>query len=141
MRLRMTLTSKKRRQTFSVPLKLEVGVRKKKAHYLTLNNYRNWQFQLSNQLKKVFKIETIAKIRKLTPIEGGCIITYTIYYPTNRLFDLDNYGSVLSKFTNDVLVEAEIIEDDNYKFVNKIIFEFGGVDKDDPRCEVTIESL
>ena len=37
-------------QRFSVPIRLEVGLRKKKMYYLNLNGYRNWQFQLNNQL-------------------------------------------------------------------------------------------
>lgn len=129
------------RQTFSVPIYLEVGVRKKKNYYLNLNGYRNWQFQLSNQLKKMFKIEVADTIRALTPVTGQCCISYSIFYPTKRAFDVDNIGSVISKFTHDALVEYDILEDDNYNFLPKIKYEFGGVDKDNPRCEVVIEEI
>lgn len=128
-------------QEFSVPIKLEVGVNKKKTYYLNLNGYRNWQFQLSNQLKKLFKITVAEDIRKLNPVEGVCKVTYTIYYPTKRAFDVDNIGSVITKFTHDALVEFEILEDDNYHFVQEIVFKFGGVDKENPRCDVVIEEL
>ena len=67
-----------------------------------------------------------------------CKVTYTIYYPTKRAFDIDNIGSVITKFTHDALVEFEILEDDNYNFVNEIVYKFGGVDKDNPRCDVVI---
>lgn len=125
-------------QAFSVPIMLEVGVVKKKKYYLNLNGYRNWQFQLNNQLKKLFKITVADDIRKLTPIDGVCKVTYTIYYPTKRAFDIDNIGSVITKFTHDALVEFDILEDDNYNFVNEIVYKFGGVDKDNPRCDVHI---
>ena len=128
-------------QTFSVPIKLEVGVRKKKSHYLNLNNYRNWQFQISNQLKKLFKVTVARDIRNLTPIEGKCRITYTIYYPTQRVFDIDNIGSVIAKFTNDALVEFDVLVDDNYNYIPELIFRFGGVDKEHPRCEIKLEEL
>lgn len=128
-------------QELSVPIKLEVGVAKKKTYYLNLNGYRNWQFQLNNQLKKTFKIQVAEKVRELTPVKGKCRITYTIYYPTRRLFDIDNIGSVVTKFTHDALVEFEILEDDNYKIVEEIVYRFGGIDKDDPRCDVLIEEI
>lgn len=129
------------RQELSVPIKLEVGVVKKKTYYLNLNGYRNWQFQLNNQLKKTFKIQVAEKIRELTPVKGTCRITYTIFYPTRRLFDIDNIGSVITKFTHDALVEFGILEDDNYKIVEEIVYRFGGIDKDDPRCDVVIEEI
>jgi Holliday junction resolvase RusA-like endonuclease len=128
-------------QELSVPIKLEVGVAKKKTYYLNLNGYRNWQFQLNNQLKKTFKIQVAEKVRELEPVKGKCRITYTIYYPTRRLFDIDNIGSVVTKFTHDALVEFEILEDDNYKIVEEIVYRFGGIDKDDPRCDVLIEEI
>lgn len=125
-------------QAFSVPIMLEVGVNTKKKYYLNLNGYRNWQFQLNNQLKKLFKITVADDIRKLSRVDGVCKVTYTIYYPTKRAFDIDNIGSVITKFTHDALVEFEILEDDNYNFVNEIVYKFGGVDKDNPRCDVVI---
>ena len=128
-------------QELSVPIKLEVGVAKKKTYYLNLNGYRNWQFQLNNQLKKTFKIQVAEKVRELEPVKGKCRITYTIHYPTRRLFDIDNIGSVVTKFTHDALVEFEILEDDNYKIVEEIVYRFGGIDKDDPRCDVLIEEI
>ena len=130
-----------KRQTFSVPICVEVGVRKKKNYYLNLNGYRNWQFQLSNQLKKTFKLVVADTIRALQPVTKPCIISYYIYYPTRRAFDVDNIGSVVSKFTHDALVEYDILEDDNYNFLPKIRYEFGGVDKENPRCDVVIEEL
>lgn len=128
-------------QAFSVPIKLEVGVNKKKNYYLNLNGYRNWQFQLNNQLKKLFKITVAEDIRNLKPVDGVVKVTYTIYYPTKRAFDIDNIGSVITKFTHDALVEFEILEDDNYNFVNEIVYKYGGVDKENPRCDVVIEEV
>lgn len=134
----MKMTSK---QELTVPIRLEVGVAKKKTYYLNLNGYRNWQFQLNNSLKKAFKIEVAERIRELTPVTGACKITYTIYYPTRRLFDIDNIGAVVTKFTHDALVEFGILEDDNYKIVTEITYKFGGVDKDNPRCDIVIEEI
>ena len=127
-------------QTINIPICLEAGIRKKKNFFLNLNSYNRWHFQEKNQLKKLFKISIIKNVRELKPIEK-CEITFKIFYPTKRLFDLDNVGSVLSKFTHDVLTEAEIIPDDNYQVVSKLTFEFGGIDIDNPRAEVCIKEL
>lgn len=128
-------------QELSVPIRLEVGINKKKMHYLNLNGYRNWQFQLNNQLKKLFKITVAEDIRNLKPVGGPVRITYSIFYPTKRAFDVDNIGTVISKFTMDALVEFEILVDDNYNYVPEIKFEYGGIDKDNPRCDVKIEEI
>ena len=133
-------TKMKMTQTINIPICLEAGIRKKKNFFLNLNSYNRWHFQEKNQLKKLFKISIIKNVRELKPIEK-CEITFKIYYPTKRLFDLDNVGSVLSKFTHDVLTEAEIIPDDNYQVVSKLTFEFGGIDIDNPRAEVEIKEL
>lgn len=127
-------------QTINIPICLEAGIRKKKNFFLNLNSYNRWHFQEKNQLKKLFKISIIKNVRELKPIEK-CEITFKIFYSTKRLFDLDNVGSVLSKFTNDVLTEAEIIPDDNYQVVSKLTFEFGGIDAINPRAEVEIKEV
>lgn len=127
-------------QTINIPICLEAGIRKKKNFFLNLNNYNRWHFQEKNQLKKLFKISILRDVRELKPIEK-CEITFKIFYPTKRLFDLDNVGSVLSKFTHDVLTEAEIIPDDNYQVISKLIFEFGGIDAINPRAEVKIKEI
>ena len=133
-------TKMKMTQTISIPICLEAGIRKKKNFFLNLNSYNRWHFQEKNQLKKLFKISIIKNVRELKPIEK-CEITFKIFYPTKRLFDLDNVGSVLSKFTHDVLTEAEIIPDDNYQVISKLTCELGGIDLENPRAEVIIKGI
>ena len=138
--MKMIQTKMKMTQTINIPICLEAGIRKKKNFFLNLNSYNRWHFQEKNQLKKLFKISILKDVRELKPIEK-CEITFKIFYPTKRLFDLDNVGSVLSKFTHDVLTEAEIIPDDNYQVVSKLTFEFGGIDTINPRAEVEIKEI
>jgi len=128
-------------QKYSVPIKLEVGITKKKTHYLNLNSYKQWHFQVSNQLKRLFKAAVAKDIQALAPVEGRCKVTYTIYYPNKRKFDIDNVGAVVCKFNNDALTELGILEDDNYEFIQEIVFKFGGIDKDNPRCDVELEEI
>lgn len=126
---------------FEVPIFIEMGVSKKKRYYLNLNSYRNWQFHLSNQLKQVFKTSLKDTLEALPPITKPVKITYTIFYPTKRKIDIDNIGCVICKFTNDALVHYGILQDDNNEIVPIIKFMYGGIDKENPRCQVELEEV
>jgi len=124
---------------FSVPLFLVRGKRKPKNYWLNQNNYRGWQFHLSNDLKIQFKEEiTIPELD--TPL-AACKIKYVFYYNTHQKRDIGNSLAVISKFTEDALVEAKVIRDDDFTIVRKISGEYGGYDKNNPRCEVIIEEM
>ena len=124
---------------FSVPLYLTTGKRKPKNNWLNMNNFRNWQFHLSNDLKILFnKAITIPELD--APL-AACKITFVFYYPTHQRRDLDNSLSVIAKFTQDSLVAAKVILDDDYKIVRQITGKYGGLDKTNPRCEVIVEEV
>jgi len=120
-----------------VPLRTMVG---KKWFSLNLNHFRNAHYQILNQAKKNFKELIRPQLHKL-PILGKITIHYTIYYKDKRKFDLDNIVSVIAKFTQDALVENGIIEEDNYTIVIGSSNSFGGISKDNPRCQITITEV
>lgn len=62
---------------------------------------------------------------------------YIYYFPDKRSRDCENYCKAVSDF----LVAQQIIEDDDCFHVPKMIIEFGGIDKQNPRVEVLITSL
>lgn len=74
-------------------------------------------------------------------MQPPCKISYTIFYPTKRKFDVDNIGAVVGKFTHDALIEAGVLEDDNHTYISDINYVFGGIDKENPRCDVVIEEI
>jgi hypothetical protein len=39
------------------------------------------------------------------------------------------------------LVKAEILEDDSFKQIKEVVYKFGGVEKDNPRCELVISKF
>ena len=123
-------------QTLVVPLMVTLGKRKFHNYWLTMNNYRNWMGIVSNNIKVAFKASL--DLSHLTPIIGPVHIHYTFYYPNLAHRDIGNSLAVIDKFTADALVEANIIPDDNYTIVQSISAEFGGIDRDNPRCLVTI---
>lgn len=62
-------------------------------------------------------------------------LNIAVYFNDLRKRDLDNaLGSIM-----DALVAAEIIEDDNNKFVDSISISYGGLDKLSPRAEVFLD--
>lgn len=64
-------------------------------------------------------------------------IELTFYNSDNRRHDLDNMTSSVL----DLLVDAEFIDDDCCRIVNKVVAIFGGVDRQTPRVEVEINSV
>lgn len=124
----------------NTPIFLRLGTRKKKNYYLNLNGYRNWAFHLSNTLKKEY-VNIVKPLLDNLPKLGVVEIEYTIYYPTQRAFDIDNIGAVVGKFFQDTLVSCKKIEDDNYKFIPKVTYKFGGVDKQNPRVDINITEI
>lgn len=67
-------------------------------------------------------------------------LTLTIYRDSNRLMDIGNF-SIIEKYVTDALVKAEVLADDNWKFVAGVSIMDGGVDKENPRAEYLIEII
>lgn len=94
---------------------------------------------VENACKKKYTEVMIDKVRWLVLNKPD--ITYTIYYWSRHKHDKMNVGSIISKYFLDTLVHAWCIPDDNDEFVGAETFISGGVDKLNPRCEITILSL
>jgi len=60
------------------------------------------------------------------------VFTLVFYAGDNRKFDLTNKSESIM----DLLVDGGLIEDDNYSVVKELCLRFGGVDKNNPRCEI-----
>jgi Holliday junction resolvase RusA-like endonuclease len=129
-----------------ITLPLEVWIPRKtredKKIILNLNVYRNCHHMTLNAAKREMKlfVEQTAK-ELLEPISSPLRFTYTIFPATGRKFDLANVAPIVQKFTDDALVEAGFIKDDNYKIVAEVNYRFGNVDKENPRAELMIEEI
>jgi hypothetical protein len=128
----------------SIPLSITIPRKTKapKKVALNLNIYRNTHHMTLNQAKSAIKEHVRREIGRIGNIgPGPWEFIYTIYPPTGRAFDLGNVGSIVQKFTDDALVELGIIKDDNHKIISRVVYEFGQVDKGNPRAELTICSF
>ena len=126
---------------FTVPLKVKVS--KNKDFILNLNNYRNAHHRVLSNAKNNF--EDIIRAMKLKNevgmFEHPVRVTYVYYAASNRKYDSMNVASIIDKFTMDGLVKSGVLRDDSYKEVLWPIFIHGGVDRDNPRCEVHVEEI
>lgn len=86
--------------------------------------YNKWN---KEQLKEIGKSK-IGVYRKINSIQ------LTFFAPDKRKTDLTNKAESIM----DLLVDAGIIEDDNWYVIPMVILIFGGIDTINPRCEVTI---
>lgn len=66
---------------------------------------------------------------------------HTYFHGTHGTVDTSNPCSIIEKFTCDALTKASVWPDDNMKTVTGSENEYGGVDKENPRCELLIQEV
>ena len=128
----------------TLPLYVELPRKtiKNKRIYLNQNVFRNLHHRSMNDAKHIYKEIVAEATRNLSPLPKGKLrFTYTLYPKSKRRMDLSNSLSAIQKFTDDALVELGFIEDDDYTIVSEVIYRFGEVDKDNPRCILRIAAI
>ena len=128
--------------TVSLPIRILLP-RKKKDDVifdLNLNTYRNTHYLILNEAKIRYK-EIVTPLIKHIPKLEGCGMDFVLYPGSRRLCDVSNICSIVEKFFNDAFVEAGKIEDDNYLFIPVSRYNFGAVDVNNPRVDLTIEPI
>jgi len=72
-----------------------------------MNNYRNRHYQVSNNLKKLYKEEVKRQLEvgKPVKINTPTRLKFVYYNPTKRKSDLENFCVIANKFLQDALVE------------------------------------
>jgi hypothetical protein len=84
--------------------------------------------------KKLYSEQLVERIKDYPRFTEPVKLVFTYYTRSNRRLDISNPCSIIDKFTCDALVKAEIIEDDSFEQIKEVVYKFGGVDKDNPRC-------
>lgn len=119
---------------------LRVPVTKTKFFVLNLNDYRNRHYQVLNKAKVAYKDLLSDQIRQLPSFEHiGLMLT--LYTKDARLTDVSNVCSIHEKFFADALVELGKLPDDNYQHLPETGYRFGGIDRQNPRVEISIHPL
>jgi len=123
----------------SAPLFIEMGIKKKRRYYINLNQYRNWHYQVSNNLKKKYK-------EIITPSLEGLVfrkikLELILYKASRRRIDRSNVLSIHEKFFCDAFVEANCLEDDCDDYLESSHYYTAGIDKNNPRVEIRIHRI
>ena len=103
---------------------------------LNLNVFRNLNFIVNNQCKKIYT--ELMKPYLIGHKFNKPNITYTIYYDRWWRHDKLNVWSIVSKYFLDTLVEAWCIEDDSDEYIWIETFIYWWVDKWKGRVEINI---
>jgi hypothetical protein len=96
---------------------------------------------MRNQVKQNFKKVVEPLLTHLKPFPGKISLTYVLYKGDKRKCDISNICCVVDKFFCDNLTDMGLLDDDTYEFVPEVIYKWGGIDKENPRCEVHIKVL
>ena len=110
-----------------------------KEMILNLNQYRNAHYFKLNNSKTSYKAVMKTQIEQL-PVFNKVSITYTVFFGSKRKTDISNVCSIVDKYFCDALVELGKLPDDNYDYIKEVIYKFGGIDKTNPRVEITLSS-
>jgi len=126
----------------SMPLAVYLP-RKTKAdqkYIINLNNYRNWNFIVSNQVKKAYAKIAEPKIKDFKfylPVE----LTFILWKRDRRLIDRANPLCIHEKFFCDALTTYGCIQDDNDDFIHSTHYYTGGIDRANPRVDIDIKEM
>jgi len=89
-------------------------------------SFREWYAMAIEELKLT--------CNSVKPLETTQCINLTFYTVDKRKRDLTNIAESIM----DLLVDGEVIEDDNVYIISRMTLNFGGLDREDPRCEIEI---
>lgn len=129
--------------SFSIPT--EVQLSQKKKFILNQNHYRNTHFRDLAKAKALFNVfvcdlDLLEEINNV-PFSKPVRFHYEYWAPRNQVYDRMNVLSIADKFLCDALIGVGVLKDDDYKKVLTPTFENMGVDRANPRLEVTIREV
>lgn len=127
--------------TVCLPLHVDLPTKKKRDRFLlNLNAYRNTHYFRLNKAKELYE-ELVNKIIADLPSMLKIELTFRLFMGSARSADLSNICSIVDKFFCDALVNSGKIPDDNYDVISSVNYQFGGIDKNNPRVEVSITPI
>ena len=124
----------------SYPLFIDLPRKKGKPKrvYSSLNVFRNLNHFTANECKHMYKDICWKQLHAMPTqrLNSPCEVTVTLYAPDARDRDLGNFCTMIQKYSDDAVVEFGLLKDDSIKFIKRVIYEWGGVDRTNPRIDV-----
>jgi Holliday junction resolvase RusA-like endonuclease len=134
------LPKKEGEPLITLHLPTSIPDKKGKNWRLNLNVYRNTHHYILNYVKKSYTEIVLRMLQECgyPTFPAPLRFEYTLYHGNNRRVDVNNVCVIVDKFTCDALVKGGFMSDDKSSVVPVIVSKWGGVDKDNPRCELRI---
>ena len=120
-----------------IPVYLTLG---SKAHFLSMNAYRNWHYFTSNKIKQLVEEQITAQFPKDHPKLNKYAVTY-VYNYKSKVSDLPNVCALASKYLNDAMKSAGLITDDNVQYLVAETYSVGTHSKEDPHILAFISEI
>jgi len=105
-----------------------------------LNNYSNIGWVMLGQVKKEYAKLVGKAIFELWHFDK-CELEFKYFHGNKRRVDKSNPCCVIEKFACDELTKQGFWDDDDSEHIPVSKYVWGGVDKENPRCELTITEL
>jgi len=83
---------------------------------------------------KAWQEDVAWQLKQVPSLQGEVIVTIELYNKDKRPRDIDNMSTSIL----DAIVKADIIEEDNCNIVKELHVVYGGIDKENPRANLTI---
>lgn len=112
--------------------------KKDKIIHLNLNIYRNLHPMVEHQCKKRYAEILLPEINKLPQFNRIYLIKYLWFPQSSRASDTANVCCIVDKYFCDALVRANKLPDDNHTYLQKVMYEYGSIDRTNPRIEIYI---
>jgi hypothetical protein len=126
--------------TISLPIYIRLGKKLADRFSLNLNVYRNAHFHILSNAKLKFEKLIAFDITQLPQI-AKADLSYSLFFGSKRAIDVANICCIVDKFFCDTLVNQKKLSDDNMDSISNINYRWGGVDKLNPRVEVTLSNI
>ena len=123
---------------FSIPLCTYVNA---KRFGLNLNEYRNAHYRVLSSAKKSISAIVFVALLKEKKIAAPVKVTITLWRKNKKKCDLSNICSIADKFALDAIVRCKIIDDDDCLTIPLVEYIYGGIDKENPRIDIKLESI
>lgn len=115
-----------------------------KKFNLNLNEYRNAHYKvLSNAKRQMHQLvySVLTHEQRKVRFDSTVEIAFTLYKEGKRKRDVSNVCSVVDKFVCDALVAIGILHDDDCEHLPFVRYEYGGIDRANPRVEIRIQNV
>lgn len=128
---------------FTLPLSVMLKRKTKKDVKISvnLNAFRSMHHRTYTEAKVEYCRVMGKQIRSFDPVAGKLHAHYDYYAAMDNGPDLDNFVGGAKKYFQDAMVKHGLIEDDNVNFIVSNSEKYRGIDRKNPRIEVSITVL